>query len=64
MNKGFRFKFFATVSNRGQIFIPKVLQTYFGIRRKDKVIFEVEDDGKVSFKKKERGQNGIETAQA
>ncbi|MFH1836587.1 MAG: hypothetical protein ABH862_00550 [Candidatus Omnitrophota bacterium] len=48
----FRLKFFATVSNRGQIFIPKVLQGYFGIRKRDKVIFILQDDGNVVFKKK------------
>ena len=50
-----RFRFFATVSDRGQIFIPKVLQGYFGIRRRDKVAFIVQDDGKVIFSKKQEG---------
>ena len=50
-----RFKFSATVSDRGQIFIPKVLQNYFGIRRRDKVSFVVQDDGSVVFIKKEKG---------
>ena len=50
-----RFKFSATVSDRGQIFIPKVLQNYFGIRRRDKVSFIVQDDGSVVFLKKEKG---------
>ena len=49
-----RFKFKATVSDRGQIFIPKVLQGYFDIRRRDKVVFIVQDDGSVVFEKKER----------
>ena len=48
-----QFRFYATVSDRGQIFIPKPLQNYFGIRRRDKVAFQVENDGKVVFKKKE-----------
>ena len=48
-----RFKFSATVSDRGQIFIPKVLQEYFTINRHDKVTFVVQDDGSVTFKKKE-----------
>ncbi len=52
MIKKSRFRFFATVSDRGQIFIPKVLQRYFGIRRRDKVTFVVLDDGSVVFRKK------------
>lgn len=51
-----RFKFQATVSDRGQIFIPKALQNYFHIGRRDKVSFEVENDGKVTFRKKEGGE--------
>jgi AbrB family looped-hinge helix DNA binding protein len=47
------FKFQATVSDRGQIFIPKALQDYFEIKKRDKVSFVVDDDGKVFFKKKE-----------
>jgi bifunctional DNA-binding transcriptional regulator/antitoxin component of YhaV-PrlF toxin-antitoxin module len=46
------FKFYATVSERGQIFIPKVLQEYFEIRRRDRVAFTVGDDGSVDFRKK------------
>ncbi|MBF0215674.1 MAG: hypothetical protein HQL30_01625 [Candidatus Omnitrophica bacterium] len=46
-----KFRFFATVSDRGQIFIPKALQNYFRINSRDKVAFEVEDDGKVVFRK-------------
>ena len=46
-----RFKFLATVSDRGQIFIPKALQNYFGIQRRDKVAFIVDLDGDVVFKK-------------
>jgi AbrB family looped-hinge helix DNA binding protein len=53
MTKRNQFKFNATVSDRGQIFIPKVLQNYFGIRSHDKVSFVVQEDGKVVFKKKE-----------
>jgi AbrB family looped-hinge helix DNA binding protein len=53
--KKFRFKFCATVSNRGQIFIPKALQDYFGIRNRDKVTFLVQDDGRVVFEKKGGG---------
>ena len=53
MGRRFRFQFFATVSDRGQIFIPKVLQKYFEIKRRDKVAFLVQDDGSVIFKKKE-----------
>ena len=49
-----RFKFNDTVSDRGQIFIPKVLQGYFGIRKRDRVAFIVQDDGSVVFEKKER----------
>lgn len=52
-----RFRFFATVSDRGQIFIPKVLQGYFEIRSRDKVSFIVQDDGKVIFSKKQEGGN-------
>ena len=48
-----RFEFFATVSDRGQIFIPKPLQNYFQIKNRDKVRFIVEDDGRVVFLKKE-----------
>ena len=47
------FKFFATVSDRGQIFIPKVLQEYLGVKSRDRVTFLVEDDGSVTFRKKE-----------
>ena len=47
-----RFKFKATVSDRGQIFIPKIVQNYFGIKSRDKVVFEVQDDGNIIFKKK------------
>jgi bifunctional DNA-binding transcriptional regulator/antitoxin component of YhaV-PrlF toxin-antitoxin module len=45
------FRFYATVSDRGQIFIPKVLQNYFRIHRRDKVKFVVQDDGRVIFSK-------------
>ncbi len=45
------FRFYATVSDRGQIFIPKVLQNYFRIQRRDKVKFIVRDDGSVVFSK-------------
>ncbi|MBD3380259.1 MAG: hypothetical protein GF408_07350 [Candidatus Omnitrophica bacterium] len=48
-----RFRFFATVSDRGQIFVPKALQNYFRIKNRDKVEFVVEDDGKVVFRKKQ-----------
>jgi len=51
-----KFKFLATVSDRGQIFIPKVLQQYFRIRKRDKVMFTVEEDGKVLFAKKKGGE--------
>jgi AbrB family looped-hinge helix DNA binding protein len=47
------FKFYSTVSDRGQIFIPKVLQEYFDIRKRDKVAFIVKDDGSIAFTKKE-----------
>ncbi|MBU1657161.1 MAG: AbrB/MazE/SpoVT family DNA-binding domain-containing protein, partial [Candidatus Omnitrophica bacterium] len=50
-----QFRFFATVSDRGQIFIPKALQNYFRIQNRDKVTFVVEDDGKVVFRKKRGG---------
>ena len=49
-----KFRFSATVSDRGQIFIPKVLQGYLDIRNRDKVVFIVGVDGDVTFKKKER----------
>ena len=52
MIKKNRFKFKATVSDRGQIFIPKIVQNYFGIKSRDKVVFEVQDDGNIIFKKK------------
>jgi AbrB family looped-hinge helix DNA binding protein len=51
-----KFKFQATVSDRGQIFIPKALQDYFRIRARDKVQFLVESDGNVLFRKKEGGR--------
>ncbi len=54
MIKKFLFKFHATVSDRGQIFIPKHLQDYFGIKSRDKVTFTVEDDGRVIFSKKDK----------
>jgi len=47
-----KFRFFATVSDRGQIFIPKALQNYFRIRRRDKVAFMVDENGRVLFRKK------------
>jgi len=47
-----KFKFSATVSDRGQIFIPKALQEYFRIKSRDKVEFEVDLDGKVVFAKR------------
>lgn len=50
-----KFKFYATVSDRGQIFIPKPLQNYFNIDQRDKVVFVVEADGKVVFLKKKDG---------
>jgi AbrB family looped-hinge helix DNA binding protein len=56
MAKKSRFKFKATVSDRGQIFIPKVLQGYFGIKSRDKVTFIVQDDGSVIFKKIREGE--------
>jgi AbrB family looped-hinge helix DNA binding protein len=59
MTRKNRFKFSATVSDRGQIFIPKALQNYFHIRSRDKVAFVVEDDGRVVFRKKE-GRAGDE----
>ncbi len=49
-----RFEFYATVSDRGQIFIPKVLQQYFHIKTRDKVAFIVEGDGSIVFRKKEQ----------
>lgn len=52
MVKKFRFNFLATVSDRGQIFIPKVLQDYFRIKNRDKVEFVVADDGRVTFQKR------------
>jgi bifunctional DNA-binding transcriptional regulator/antitoxin component of YhaV-PrlF toxin-antitoxin module len=48
----YRFRFYATVSDWGQIFIPKVLQDYFSIHRRDKVEFFVTNEGVVIFKKK------------
>ena len=52
MTRKLRFRFYATVSDRGQIFIPKILQDYFHIQRRDKVEFVVLDSGAVVFKKK------------
>ena len=52
MREKFKFQFFATVSDRGQIFIPKVLQNYFGIKSRDKVAFVAHRDGSIVFKKK------------
>lgn len=60
MRKKFKLKFYATVSERGQIFIPKVVQGYFGIRRRDKVAFVLKDDGNVVFKKKTTLEKGVE----
>ncbi|MGB2599678.1 MAG: hypothetical protein WBB86_02615 [Candidatus Omnitrophota bacterium] len=48
----YKFRFFATVSDRGQIFIPKVLQEYLDIRKRDRVEFLITDEGNVIFKKK------------
>ena len=56
-----RFRFSATVSDRGQIFIPKVLQNYFGIRSRDKVSFVVQDDGSVVFYKKVLRDNKVKS---
>ena len=53
MKRKSMFRFHATVSDRGQIFIPKILQDYFHIQRRDKVRFIVQDDGSVVFSKKE-----------
>ncbi|MBD3425829.1 MAG: hypothetical protein GF409_01205 [Candidatus Omnitrophica bacterium] len=54
MGKGkTRFRFYATVSDRGQIFIPKALQEYFRIKSRDKVAFIVDNNGKVIFQRKE-----------
>ncbi|NQT32138.1 MAG: hypothetical protein HQ594_00520 [Candidatus Omnitrophica bacterium] len=53
MGRKFGFKFYATVSERGQIFIPKALQDYFGITKCDRVSFVVQENGSVIFKKKE-----------
>lgn len=47
------FKFYSTVSDRGQIFIPKILQEYFDIQKRDKVAFIVKEDGSIAFTKKE-----------
>lgn len=55
------FRFYATVSDRGQIFIPKVLQTYFEIKSRDKVSFIVKDDGSVIFNKK-KGESDVRKA--
>jgi len=52
MGEKLKFQFFATVSDRGQIFIPKVLQNYFGIKSRDKVAFVALRDGSIVFKKK------------
>ena len=57
MKRRNKFKFQATVSDRGQIFIPKALQNYFEIRKRDKVSFVVDDEGKVVFNKKEEVKN-------
>ncbi|MDD5634383.1 MAG: hypothetical protein PHW46_03805 [Candidatus Omnitrophica bacterium] len=59
MRNKFNFRFFATVSDRGQIFIPKVLQDYFGIKRRDKVAFIVKDDGSVVFTKTKQQEIGF-----
>ena len=53
MGKKPQFRFNATVSDRGQIFIPKALQNYFGIKNRDRVAFIVQEDGRVVFKKRE-----------
>lgn len=52
MGRRYRFQFYATVSERGQIFIPKTVQDYFGIKTRDKVAFVVQDDGDIVFRKK------------
>ncbi|MEA3489415.1 MAG: hypothetical protein U9R44_03610 [Candidatus Omnitrophota bacterium] len=56
MERKRKFRFFATVSDRGQIFIPKALQNYFSIKSRDKVKFIVEYDGRVLFAKKSGGE--------
>ena len=59
MKKRKGFKFYSTVSDRGQIFIPKALQDYFGIQKRDKVVFVFNNDGSIVFSKKgEEGDNG------
>jgi AbrB family looped-hinge helix DNA binding protein len=55
MIRKYKFEFNATVSDRGQIFIPKVLQDYFKIKSRDKVSFVVLNNGKIIFKKKTKG---------
>ena len=56
MVRKYKFRFYATVSDRGQIFIPKPLQNYFQIKSRDKVKFVVADDGQVIFEKKKGGE--------
>lgn len=53
MNNTILFKFNATVSDRGQIFIPKKIQEYLGILPRNKVSFIVGSDGRIIFHKKE-----------
>lgn len=55
------FKFNATVSDRGQIFIPKVLQDYFDIKSRDRVQFLVKDGGEVVFRKKREEEDAGKT---
>jgi len=52
------FKFYATVSDRGQIFIPKTVQEYFGIKSRDKVVFMVNADGSVVFERRKEMSHG------
>ena len=60
MQKVNKFRFTATVSDRGQIFIPKALQNFFHIKARDKVSFIVDTDGTVHFRKKYREKYGKE----
>ncbi len=64
MGRKFQLKFYATVSDRGQIFIPKKLQEYFNIAKREQVMFVVEDDGRIVFSKKKGECHAGENSQS
>lgn len=41
----------ATLSSKNQVTLPKLIRNHLGIRSKDKIIFEVQQDGSILVKK-------------